>query len=174
MKKLSTFIVAIIIAANSFGAAVNWTCWDITAPGSTDFLSGGQVAYLFECTSDFDISSVTVNKEFTGAGSLHTAYVGALETGSIFEENLGKWDSGTQAYFYMVVFDASSAADSNNYKISAVGTTDKPFSTGNADLDLTDSIASASWNKVASVPEPTTVALVALGLAALGMKRKVA
>ena len=89
---------------------------------------------------------------------------------------------------YTVIFDAATVDGASNYIVS--DTVTQTFgSSGNRAFDFTDSFASSSWTPISSgggddpdpgpggdeiVPEPTSVALLALGLAAFGLKRKVA
>jgi len=162
-------IVAISAATNA--ATVSWSVSGIKTPNgdgtfSATALSGG-IAYLFVGAQDtVALTEAITGKTFTGAGALWSQATSA--TGAIFKTGLGSY-SNQDVSLYMVIFDTAVIADASSYMIS----TDVTQHFVNSNLTYTFTTANGrlptTW---AAVPEPTSMALLALGVAAIGLRRK--
>ena len=191
MKKTTAFIAMALLAGVSQAATIKWTANNIKINGSA--VSGG-VAYLVMASGSSG-PGTTGYTAYT-AESLAAAIAGGSITGAIADTKtgtsgninktgIGNFGSGgtddpdtVKAFF--VVFDKASIAESTKYTIigasnpyeysfnSSVG--EKGMSFGN----VTSGASGYTMSTWTAIPEPTTVALLALGLAALGLKRKVA
>lgn len=171
MKKLLTIAVAAMSAALVQASTVGWGYGgDVVDKGGSDYANGTVwVVYLGDST---DISAISVD----GTGALQGAT--AIVSGSVDD---GLVNNGE--------FLRTSTSDNGNYVMFAAyegsdgwyyGNTGIQSVTGLKD-DPTDSVevnfGNDAWTlstPAQAVPEPTSVALLALGLAALGLKRKVA
>ncbi len=171
MKKLLVFLSAVVIGASiTQAAAVNWK---VNVGGYE-----GQTVYIYNSDLTSAITSwqdgKTIPEDNTSAITTALGGYGAQETmarrgaqGSLEGDPI----SGTITA--IIYSDVSDGAKFYWTTISTSG-----FTYSGSDLPPDQQASSSSLTTgtfmFAAVPEPTSVALIALGLVALGLKRKVA
>lgn len=169
MKKLLIIATALVLAGLTQAATVQWRVNGTAA-------SAGQTAYV--------VLTSKIPTEITSLSDITNA---AFDSGEIKKNGRDYYVSGTktlddkdvgagQTVGYTIFF-VDSASDSylngGTGSVKGYGASDPPVSASAATSTYT-APGGAGWTKIEAVPEPTAVALLALGLAALGLKRKVA
>ena len=170
MKKLLIVATAVMLAGLTQAATVKW---QITGSAASE----GKVAYLV--LTDKIPATVTDLSDITGAAfaSGEIADIGRGKYGASGTANLPDTDiaAGDTAGYTIFFVDTASNSYLNGGtgSVTAYGASD-PVVNPTASNPTYTAPGGAGWTQVEAVPEPTAVALLALGLAALGLKRKVA
>ena len=169
MKKLLIIASAVVLAGLTQAATVQWQVKGSAA-------SEGQVAYLV-LTSKIP-AEITSLSDITGAafasGEIKKDGRNYLAKGSETLDDTDVAAGQTASYTIFFVDTASqSYLNGGTGSVTAYGPSD-PMVDATAATSTYVAPGGAGWTKVEAVPEPTAVALLALGLAALGLKRKVA
>ena len=185
-------ITAAQYAENGTTALANKTVALVMAASSAT--TAADIKYSYDAVNGWSIEGgtlVTVSS-LNGDGKFTTANKITVGTGASGEWGTGKYQgtdfagdaytsatsqgtgSGNATKYFTIVFDTDYTSGNYSVLSPAVATTvGSPTITTAATTFTAATGASSTWSPV-SVPEPTTVALLALGLAAVGLKRKVA
>ena len=171
MKKSLAIVGVIMFAAVATQAAsVNWKISG-QASGKAYYLYNGDISAAISALTD----GVTYEES---ALALPSGYVA---NGSLTSRGANGSLSDVAASLSVIVLD-STVAEGNKFYYSVVSTTGYTYTPPNG---APGTLQISSWTEGTfdgkssgggqdPIPEPTTVALLALGLAAVGLKRKVA
>jgi len=168
MKKLLIVAAALMTAGIASAATVQWQISAASAAEGADVYLVLTADVPSEITDLSDITdaafaSGTITKSGRNYIAKGTTEVASLDAGS------------TSGYTYYFIDTASSSyLVGGTGTVAAYGPTDSAIAASNAGNSNYTAPGGAGWTKVQAVPEPTTLALLALGLAAVGLKRKVA
>ena len=187
MKKLFIALSAAVLAVGVQASTLDWK-YSITDSVGDAGAADNLTAYLFTAADWAALGDVSSQEDIANA-ALDSATFGVASTTGKSTKTYGfatknaddvvdakravsSDEFGSTVDTVIVIFDSAA----NAYQTSAVtmtthGPSDASNNSGVSTITLAN-LTSGTWTEV--VPEPTTVALLALGLAALGLKRKVA
>ena len=183
MKKILAFLAVAVLATASQAVTYSWASGtinssDAKAPSTTAANPvTGYVFYVDATTWNGDIDATAFfNDDGTQKSTLPTGatLAGSKTSAGNGMANVSTDVTGTQAnptYAFVFYVDPNGAGGKAEY----IATKASAYVDGLGKVSASPSqnLGVGTFSPVAAVPEPTTIALLALGLAAFGLKRKV-
>ena len=178
MRKILTIAVAVLSISIVNAASVTWTLSGVQASDGSGN-ANGYLAMVFDAaTSQEAVISAILSNDASALGALANDWsqtTTSTSAGFMRSAGNGNYAAGDSFGAYLVIFDASSVADAENYFITQTKTGTIAANGANATLAFgtyaNQVSAGSSWQAVA-VPEPTSGLLMLVGLAGLALRRR--
>ena len=188
MKKLMMMVAAACVASFASAAQIVWypayAAYTIDS-GSVD--NSAMVLIVTAAGADAPTVSLDGGNLVVSGGTIAGYGANVAKTNGKSTLN-GNWDSDGASYtaingsetvaadfashdYYEVIFDSATIANSSKYQIAGV-LTDKKATKNTGTLTLSFNGKQLSAENWTNIPEPCTVALLALGMGALALRRK--
>ena len=179
MKKIMIAITAVVIAAASQAATVRGTMSQVQASDGSGAASGYLAMVFDAATAQSDVIAAVMAKDSSTLATLANDWnqtTTSNTSGLLSSAGNGSYAASETFSVYLVVFDAGSVADANNYFVSETKSGSINAAGSNATLAFgtfaSQVAATGSSGGWVAVPEPTSGLLLLLGMAGLALKRK--
>jgi hypothetical protein len=177
-KALTIAAVMALVTGIASAATASWKISGQLQQGSDTKVAKNDTSYMLVLcySSDSTISASVSEDGKLNMGGDTALYSGAPEAaGGTGTTGKTHDTAGDGTYYYVMLFNKDGAASTSAFTHYAISS----GVTGNPNAVAPDTPIALKWTSSASytpspIPEPTAIALIALGLAAFGLKRKVA
>lgn len=182
MKRMGIVVLAVALAGVVKAASINWAISGLDTAGEGGAMSGTDLAGAIVYGFVGDASAVTAASSAIQSGTFGTWLAGydaanvlgnnlTGATGATSKLNQGSFVAGSDQSVFLVAFDAATFTDANNFLVTSTLVQSMP-SVGARMYNFGAPGGAYVPSQWTAVPEPTSMALLALGVAALGLRRK--
>jgi len=182
MKKMGVVVLAVALASVVRAASISWAISGLDTAGVGGAMSGTDLAGAIVYGFVGDATAASSAFAAVQSGTFGTWLAGyeasnvlgnnlTGTTGATSKLNQGSFVAGTDQSVFLVAFDAATFVDADNFLVTSVFTQNMP-STGARMYNFGAPGGTYVPSEWTAVPEPTSMALLAFGVAALGLRRR--
>lgn len=177
MKKIMIAALAVMLGVASQAASVTWTLSAVKSSTDSTVAGSGYLAMVFDgSTAQSAVIAAIMDRDTATLGELAnnwTQDTTSTSVGLLRSAGNGDYSAGDTFSAYVVIFDAGTVADADNFFISQTKEGSIAANGANSTLAFgtyAQNVSSgSSWQ---AIPEPTSGLLLLLGVAGLALRRK--